>query len=314
MKGEEGNYLAPGPTPALADRRIFFAPFRGLESRKRRFARRGVVGAIDGFQRRSHGLAILVGDEVEAVAQQMHDAGLDLRLGEDGKDRFRKALQTVDDGDENILDATVFQLVHDAQPEFGAFVLFEPEAENLLGSVGADAQSDVNGLVADEPLVADFDAQRVEEDDRINGFERTPLPRGDLVENGVGDGADQIGRNLHAVKIAQMSGDLPHAHAARIHGDDFLVEARETALIFGDELRIEARLPIARNLQLDPARVGRHGLFAIAVAAVAGLAGRQMMIHLGVQRPLGQRLLQLVEQTIGIKRCFRIRAGQKLVE
>ena len=40
----------------------------------------------------------------------------------------------------------------------------------------------------------------------------------------------------------------------------------------------------------------------------------QGMIHLGVQRPLGQRLLQPVEQAAGVKRGRRIGARQKLVE
>jgi hypothetical protein len=57
----------------------------------------------------------------------------------------------------------------------------------------------------------------------------------------------------------------------------------EAALILCDQLRIERRLSIARNLQLDPAGLGRHRLAAVAVAAVAGLIARQMMIHLGVQ-------------------------------
>ena len=39
-----------------------------------------------------------------------------------------------------------------------------------------------------------------------------------------------------------------------------------------------------------------------------------MMVHLGVQRPLGQRLLQLVEQAVRIERRLRIGAGQQLVE
>jgi hypothetical protein len=39
-----------------------------------------------------------------------------------------------------------------------------------------------------------------------------------------------------------------------------------------------------------------------------------VVIHLGVQRPLGERLLQPVEQAAGVERGLRIRACQKLVE
>ena len=159
MESEERNDLGPGPAPALADGRVFPAPWAGFEGRQRRFAAGRVDRPVDVLQRRRDRLAVLVGDEVQAVAQQMDDAGLNRRFGKDGDDRLRKALQAIDDGDEYILDAAVFQLVHDPQPEFGAFVLLEPQAENLLGAVGADAERDMHRLVADQPFVADFDPQ-----------------------------------------------------------------------------------------------------------------------------------------------------------
>ncbi len=70
-------------------------------------------------------------------SDRVHDAGLDLGLREHGADRLGEALQPVDDGDQDVGDAAVAQLVHDAQPELGALGLLEPEAEHLLGAVGA---------------------------------------------------------------------------------------------------------------------------------------------------------------------------------
>jgi hypothetical protein len=53
---------------------------------------------------------------------------------------------------------------------------------------------------------------------------------------------------------------------------------------------VEARLPVAGDGEFELAAVRRHRLSAVAVAAVPGavLAGK-MMIHLGIQRPLGER-------------------------
>ena len=82
---------------------------------------------------------------------------------------------------------------------------------------------------------------------------------------------------------------------------DLVVEARKAPPILGDQLRIEGRQPVARHRDRHLAAVGQHRLLAIAVAAV-GLALRglavQMLVDLGVQRPLRQRLLQLVDQAV----------------
>ena len=62
-----------------------------------------VLGAVDIFQGRGHRLAVFVGYEVQRVPQQVHDAGLHRGFGEHGSDRLWKALQPVDDGDQDVL-------------------------------------------------------------------------------------------------------------------------------------------------------------------------------------------------------------------
>ena len=79
-----------------------------------------------------------------------------------------KSLQAIDDGDQNVLDATGSEFVHHAQPEFGAFRGLDPKTQDVLGPFRRDAQRDIVGLVANEPLVADFDPQRVEENQGID--------------------------------------------------------------------------------------------------------------------------------------------------
>ena len=60
-----------------------------------------------------------------------------------------------------------------------------------------------------------------------------------------GDRRDQAGRGLNAVDFLDMALDFTGRHAARIHADDLGVELRETALIFGDENRIKAAVPVS---------------------------------------------------------------------
>jgi hypothetical protein len=81
-----------------------------------------------------------------------------------------------------------------------------------------------------------------------------------------------------------------------VHRDDLVVETRKATLVFGDHLRIKARLAVARYFQFNLARDSNDRLPAITISPVARLLAGEMVVHLGVQNPLGQGLLQVIEQ------------------
>jgi len=65
-------------------------------------------------------------------------------------------------------------------------------------------------------------------------------------------------------------------------------------LVLGDQLRIEGRRAVARDRNVEFARVGQHGLVPVAVAAIGPailLALAKVVVDLGVESPLGERLL-----------------------
>ena len=93
--------------------------------------------------------------------------------------------------------------------------------------------------------------------------------------------------------------DLAHAHAARVHRDDLLVEAVEAPLMAGHDLRLEAAAAITRPLDPDAAVVGVDRLLAEAVTGVACTTRRrlpalvaEMIRELSGHRPLDQPLRQ----------------------
>jgi hypothetical protein len=172
----------------------------------------------------------------------------------------------------------------------------------------------VDGFVAHQGLLADLHPQGVKEDQRVDRLERAGLPGGDFVQDGICHGADQVRRDLDAIKLAQMPDDLAGAHAPRIHGDHLVIEAGEAALISGNQLGIEARLPIARDLQIQLAGIRHDRLAAIPVAAVARLLTGEMMIHLGIQGSFRERLLQVIQKAVRIEGRLRICPSQKLVQ
>ncbi|UCD00384.1 MAG: hypothetical protein JSW66_07145 [Phycisphaerales bacterium] len=76
-------------------------------------------------------------------------------------------------------------------------------------------------------------------------------------------------------------------------------------------------MAVARDRQLERPLRRQDGLRARPVAVVGksrlGLV-HQMNVHLGIEHPLGNRLLQLPDQTLRIEDALRITPGQQLVE
>src|ERR1044072_5382833 len=85
------------------------------------------------------------------------------------------ALEAIDHGDQDVAQAARLEIVHDLQPELGALGLLDPQAEHVLVALRVQRQCDVDRLVADQPLVADLDPQRIEENDRRESVQRTGL-------------------------------------------------------------------------------------------------------------------------------------------
>lgn len=92
----ELDYLSPGPSPTLGDGGVFPPPIAVLEGLQRGLTGVSIDRPVDLLQPSGDELAILPGDEVEAVAQQMDDAHLHQPIGEDRRDRFWKALEPVE--------------------------------------------------------------------------------------------------------------------------------------------------------------------------------------------------------------------------
>jgi hypothetical protein len=224
----------------------------------------------------------------------------------------RACLEPVDDGDQDVVDAPGLELVHHLQPELGALGLLDPQPEHLLLAFAVEGERDIDGFVADQAFVADLDPQRVEKDHRIDRVERPVLPFPNLLEDGVGDPADQIGGNLNPVKLLQVSLDLANREAPGIEADDPIVEPMEPGLPFGDDLRLKAAIAVARHRDLDRSVIADHGLARIPVAAVAAAAaGRvallvsQMLAQFGAERPFQQALLKFLEQTLLAEQILR---------
>ena len=187
----------------------------------------------------------------------------------------------------------------DGQPELGALAGLEPDPEHVALAVEVDADRDVAGLVADGAAVPDLDDQRVEKQDRVDVLERPGLPLPHIVEDRVGDAADQVMADLDAVELGEVGLDVAHRHPTRVHRDDFLVESVETPLTLRHDLRLERPRPITRLVDPDRPMLGMDRLRGDPVASVTDPARRRLTTliaevigQLGIHRPLNKPLRQ----------------------
>lgn len=122
----------------------------------------------------------------------MHDAQLHAGAREHRLDGLGEALQAIHAGDEDVLNATVAQFGHHLQPELGALVLGDPQAEDFLLAGQVDTQRQIDRLHPHGAL-AHLAVDAVEVDDGIHRIERARLPGLDLIGHRVGHRGDQAG-------------------------------------------------------------------------------------------------------------------------
>src|ERR1700744_1181310 len=171
---QERGEFRPRVLPEPYDGRVALLPFPG-ELRERvdrgRLRRRG-VNRLEVFGDRR---PVLLRRVLERISQEMNNTCLHDCLFPDGVTRrVGEAFQAVADDHEDVLRAAVLDLGKDAEPELGALavaVLAGPQAQDVPGPVGRDAQGEVNRPVRDLSL-PDLDLDRVDEHDRVNRAQR----------------------------------------------------------------------------------------------------------------------------------------------
>lgn len=97
--------------------------------------------------------------------------------------------------------------------------------------------------------------ERVEIDDRIDLIERAALPGDDVVHHGIGDAADEVGRDLDSVQLVQVVLNVADAHAAGVERQDAVIEARQTPRSLPDQLRLVASRSRGTSMLTGPSSV-----------------------------------------------------------
>lgn len=103
---KERRDMLPGAPPGLHDARVLRAPRAVGELLQGKLRGLFAGSRVDRTQRRGERLAILVTRILQAVAHQMHDAGLHRRARVRRADRLGQPLEAIHHGDQDVLAAT----------------------------------------------------------------------------------------------------------------------------------------------------------------------------------------------------------------
>jgi len=218
------------------------------------------------------GLPVLPGHVTQRVPDHVHDAQLDLGLGEHAGNRIGEAGQAGDRGDQDVLQASVVQLGQHVQAELGAFVLPDPKPQKILVSGHVDAKGHINCPVLDAAISADLQVDGVQVNNGVNGVQRPDLPCLDLVRDRVSHPGDQCRRHLHLVDLFEVILKLTGRHTPGVQGQNLLIEDLQPHLAFAHQLRIKVAGAIPRNFDIQITVGAVDPLAGLAVARVAGAA------------------------------------------
>ena len=138
-------------------------------------------------------LSVLPIHVIQAVANQVHDAGLDHGLRKHRLYGLGKTAQAINHANQNILCAACLEIVEHFEPELSTLGLLNPQPQHILATAGIHPKRQLHRLVLDRPLVANLQAQRVKENHRVHGLQRPGLPLLCLGHDLIRDGRYQRG-------------------------------------------------------------------------------------------------------------------------
>ena len=121
----------------------------------------------------------------------------------------------------------------------------DPEAEDVLPAVHGIGEHRVDGDVPDAALSTHGDVHAIHEGEGVERFQRARLPFLHGFHDVIRDVGNLLGRELEPIDFVDGLGDVALAHAAPVHGNDFVFDFGDVALVLRDDLRLERAVAVA---------------------------------------------------------------------
>lgn len=120
-----------------------------------------------------------------------------------------------------------------------------PEAEDILPAVHRISEHRIDGGITDAAFGAHGDVHAIHEGEGVERFQRARLPFLHGFHDVIRDVGNLLGRELEPIDFVDGLGDVALAHAAPVHGNDFVFDFGDVALVLRDDLRLERAVAVA---------------------------------------------------------------------
>src|SRR5690606_32320731 len=154
------------------------------------------------------GLLVPAGHVLQAVADLVYHAQLDVGFRVDGPYGLAEPRQVVGTGYQDVFQPPVLQMGQHLQPVIGPLAFGDVHPQYLLDPVFVHPQDIVQGLVPDPALLPYLEVHRVQPYNAIDRLQRTFLPFLYLGDDPVGDVAQHLRGYIgviHSLIWAEMS-------------------------------------------------------------------------------------------------------------
>ena len=199
----------------------------------------------------------------------MNDADLFSRFGKHTPNSFGEAFEVVGGRDQNVLDASGFQVGQHAHPKRGRFIFAQPQSQNLFFTVSPQAYSQLDRLVDDFGIFPDFEHDTVHPNDAIDRLKRPVLPGSNLLGYALGDPGDGRGRDLKVVEVFDLILDVADAHSFGIERDDDVFYPVSNVFPLGDKHWLKGAVPVSGHLDFGFSVLVAEFFLAVSISGVS---------------------------------------------
>ena len=140
-----------------------------------------------------------------------------------------EAFQPVTADNKDVFHPTVGKIGAYLRPEGSTFFLGNPQSQDVFDAVKVHPDCHIRRLVNNPAAIADFNAQCVQENDRVELISLAVLPDHDFIQDGVSNCRNRLMGDINPHRRCHVVLDIPNGHPTGIQANNHLTRRQSNA-------------------------------------------------------------------------------------